>query len=61
MGGGGGTDQEYGIIRYTILYMKQISDKDLLYSIGNYTQYLAITYNKIQFAKNQIIMLYTWN
>ena len=37
----------YGIIRYTILYMKQISDKDLLYSIGNYAQFLAITYNEI--------------
>ena len=36
---------EYGINIYTLLYIKQIDNKDLLYSIGNYTQYLVITYN----------------
>ena len=30
---------------YTVLYRKLIINKDLLYSTGNFTQYLVITYN----------------
>ena len=41
----GGKNQELGINRYTLLYIKYISNKDLLYSTGNYIQYLVITYN----------------
>ena len=41
---GGGINQEFGINIYTLLYTKQITNKDLLYSTGNYTQYLVITY-----------------
>ena len=44
--GGGEWNQEYGINRYTLLYIKQIKNKDLLYSTGNYIQYLVITYNE---------------
>ena len=36
-------NQEYGVNRYTLLYVKQIN-KDLLYSTGNYIQYLIINY-----------------
>ena len=32
------------LLLYTLLYIKQIN-KDLLYSTGNYIQYLVITYN----------------
>ena len=42
---GGQINQEFGINRYTLLYIKQINNKDLLYSTGNYTQCLVITYN----------------
>ena len=35
----GGTNQEYGINRYKLLYTKQINNKDILYSTGNYNQY----------------------
>ena len=42
---GGGINQEYRIKRYKLLYIKQISNKDLLYSTWNYIQYLLITYN----------------
>ena len=35
----GKRDQEYGINRYTLLYVKEISHKDLLYSTRNYIQY----------------------
>ena len=42
---GGGINQEFGINRYTLLSTKQINNKVLLYSTGNYIQYLVITYN----------------
>ena len=35
----GKRDKEYGINRYTLLYVKEISNKDLLYSTKNYIQY----------------------
>ena len=41
----GGINKEVGIQRYKVLCIKQEINKDLLYSTGNYIQYLAITYN----------------
>ena len=41
---GGGINLEFGINRYTLLYIKQIINKDLLYNIGNSTQYSIKTY-----------------
>ena len=41
----GGINQEYGINRYKLLYIKQISNNDLLYSTGNYIQDPLINYN----------------
>ena len=38
----GSTNQKYGINKYKLLYIKQIGIKDLLYSTGNYIQYLVI-------------------
>ena len=37
-GGGEGINQEFGISMYTLLYIliKKVTDKDLLYSTGNY-------------------------
>ena len=40
-----GTNQEDGMNRSKLLYIKYISNEDLLYSTGNYIQYLVITYN----------------
>ena len=37
-GGEGGINQEFGISRYTLLYIRQMNDKVLLYSTGNYIQ-----------------------
>ena len=34
-GGKGGINWEIGIDMYTLLYIKQITNKDLLYSTGN--------------------------
>ena len=31
--------------RYILLYIEQINNKDLLYSKGNYIEYLVINYN----------------
>ena len=49
--GGEGINQEFGINRYTLLYIKQRNSKDLLYSTGNYIQYLVITYNGKEYEK----------
>ena len=38
-GRGGRINQEYEINRYTLLYIKQINNKDVLYNTGNSTQY----------------------
>ena len=43
--GVGEINQEFRINIYALLYIKQVNNKDLLYSTGNYTQYLVITYN----------------
>ena len=44
-GDGGGINYEFRIIRYTLLCIKQISNKVLLYSTGNYIQYFIINFN----------------
>ena len=36
--GDGGINREFGISRYTLLYIKQMNDKVLLYSTGIYIQ-----------------------
>ena len=40
---GGGIDREFGIDMYTLLYLKWITNKDLLYNTGNSTQYCVTT------------------
>ena len=42
--GGWGINQEFGISIYTLLYIKQIISKDLLYSTGNSIQYSVVIY-----------------
>ena len=41
---GAGTNWEIGIDINTLLYMKQIPNKDILYSTENFTQYSAMAY-----------------
>ena len=43
-GSGGGINWEIGIDIYTLLYTKDIANKDLLYSTGNSTQYSLMAY-----------------
>ena len=42
---GGGINQEFGISRHKLLYIKQGTNKVLLQSKGKYIQYLLINYN----------------
>ena len=39
----GRTVRDFRINMYTLLYLKWITNKDLLYSIGNSAQYYAMT------------------
>ena len=41
---GEGINWEIGIDIHTLLYIKQLTKKDLLYSTGNSTQYSVMTY-----------------
>ena len=64
--GWGDINQEFGISRDILLYIKQVNNKDLLYSTGNYTQYLVITYNGKESEKEYIyiriyIYIYMYN
>ena len=43
-GNGGKISWKIRIDIYTLLYIKQITNKDLLYSTGNSTQYSVMTY-----------------
>ena len=48
---GGGINCEIGIDIYILLYIKQITNKNLLYSTGNSTQYSVMTYMETQSKK----------
>ena len=54
-----GINKVFGINRYTLLYIKQVTNKDLLYSIGNYIQCLVITYNGKESEKEYRIYAHT--
>ena len=60
VGGGGGMNWEMGIDIYTLICIKYITNKDLLYkkfkknlldSTGNSTQYSVMTYTGIESKK----------
>ena len=62
---GGGINWECVVNIYSLLFIKYINNKDLLYSTRSYIQYLVITYNGKESGKgytymyNQITLLYT--
>ena len=41
---GGEINQELGISLHTLLFIRQVTNKDLKYSTGNSTQYSLLTY-----------------
>ena len=55
--GAGRGSWEYGVNSYTLLYIKKINSKALLYSTGNYIQYLIKTYIGKEYEKDVTIYL----
>ena len=53
-GGGGGMEWEFGVSRCKLVYTEWIKNKVLLYSTGNYVQYLVITYNGKESEKEYV-------
>ena len=54
--GWGEADRDSGIDMYILLYLKWITNKDLLYSTGNYTPYFVLTYKG---KESEYICIYT--
>ena len=55
----GGIHWEIGTDVYTLLYIKQITSKNILYSTGNYTPYSAMGYyGKRIFKKRVYVYMY---
>ena len=55
---GRGINWEFGINTFTLLYIIYIINKYLLYSTGNYIQYLVITYDGKGSEKNICLCMY---
>ena len=55
-GGQGEKDWEFGISRCKLLCIEWINNKVLLYSTGNYIQYLVINHNRKEYEKECIHM-----
>ena len=49
-----------GIDIYTLLYIKQITNKDLLYSTGNSTQYSVMAYMEKESKENEWRYIYIY-
>ena len=58
-GGDGRINYEFGIKRYTLLYVKWINNKVLLYSTGNYIQYPVINQNGKEYEKAYVYISIT--
>ena len=55
----GGVNQEFGININTLLYIKQITNKDHMQSTSIYTQYFVITYKRKELEKEYIYVCIT--
>ena len=53
-----GKSQKFGINTCTLLYIKKINDKILLYGTGENIQYLVINYNGKNLTKNICVYMY---
>ena len=49
-----GSNREFGIDTYTLLYLKRITNKDLLYTIGNSAQCYAAAWMGGEFGREWI-------
>ena len=50
----GGANYRFKVSRYTLLYIKQINNKELLKNTANYIQYLIVTYSGKEFEKEYL-------
>ena len=55
---GAGINQELGINIHTLLYIRWITNKDLLYSTGNSTKYSVIAYVRKESEKDEYMYIY---
>ena len=55
-GAEGGMDWDFGVRRCKLVYIEQINNKVLLYSAGNYVQYLVINHNGKEYKKECMYM-----
>ena len=58
-GGGGGKIREFGIDMYSLLYLKWITNKDLLYSTGTSAQCYVAVWMGGEFG-GEWIHVYVW-
>ena len=56
---GKGIVREFGIVMYTLLYLKWITNKDLLYSTGNSAQCYVAAWMEGEFEEGWI-RVYVW-
>ena len=54
----GGIVREFGINMYTLLYLKWITNKDLLYSTGNSAQCYVAAWMGREFGENGCMYIY---
>ena len=55
-----GTVREFGIDMYTLLYLKRITNKDLLYSTGNCAQCYLAAWMGGESGGEWIVDVYVW-
>ena len=53
-----GIGREFGMDMYTLLYLKWITNKALLYSTGNSAQCFVVTQMEERFGKNGSMYIY---
>ena len=55
-----GIVKEFGMDMYTLLYLKWITNKDLLYSTGNSSQCYVAAWMAAEFGGNGYMYMYGW-
>ena len=58
MGENGESDREFGIDMYTLLYLKWVANKVLLYSTGNSAQYYVAAWMGGEFGESGYMYIY---
>ena len=59
--GGRGINKEFGINIYTLLYIQQVTNRDVMYSTASMTQYFVIIYIKMNLKKNEYMYMHQFS